>query len=184
MSDPQQSQYPTIELVDPDEDELAHQDKIQFVKNGWIRGLIDGAPFKLRRPFLGELQALEQSKEGGMVDLSEESQAAMDDARNDLDLAKKIDDEARKLGTTAKDVRRKAELDSEATALAVKQMRRQQDIGRHADDFRVQWWKEVFATLTPPGSSPPEQVPSWVVDPMLMEQVVVHWRTAPLAYGS
>src|SRR5262245_45938802 len=44
---------------EPDED----TEEVIFVRNGWVRVVIAGTRYKLRRPFLGELRDLETSME-------------------------------------------------------------------------------------------------------------------------
>lgn len=172
----------TIDLVEPDDDEAG--DLIQFVKNGWIRYTIAGVAYKLRRPFLGELRQLEASKEAGIDDLDESNKTELTDAEKDMEKAKKLQKDAQALTDSTEDQRKKLRLDKQASDLARKAMKRQQLLIERTDEFRVNWWAEVFKTLTPPGNSVPTDVPAWVTDPMLMEQVLAHWRTAPLAYGS
>src|SRR5918998_454864 len=91
-------------LAEPEADELG--DELIFVRNGWVRCVIAGQMFKLRRPFFGELRDLETSQE--------------------------------------------------------------------ADQTQ----------LTPPGNTPPTDVPSWVVDPQMQNRIIAHWRSVPLASGS
>jgi hypothetical protein len=166
-------------LAEPEADELG--DELIFVRNGWVRCVIAGQMFKLRRPFFGELRDLETSQEADQTQLTEISEDMRARANEDMARAREIEAEAKDLDDTSV---RKAELDEEATMLAIRAMGRQQELMHRADDLRVAWWKQVFTVLTPPGNTPPTDVPSWVVDPQMQNRIIAHWRSVPLASGS
>lgn len=166
-------------LAEPEADELG--DELIFVRNGWVRCVIAGQMFKLRRPFFGELRDLETSQEADQTQLTDISEDMRARANEDLARAREIEEEAKTLDDASV---RKAELDEEATMLAIRAMGRQQELMHRADDLRVAWWKQVFTVLTPPGNTPPSDVPSWVVDPQMQNRIIAHWRSVPLASGS
>lgn len=166
-------------LAEPEDDEAG--DAIVFVRNGWIRFTIAGVMYKLRRPFLGELRQLE-----GILDhASEELKLLAEDMREretaDRETADRI-----KTEVEAGDVSevRRAELDDEATQLAVNLQVRMLEVSRKGRDLREQWYLAAFEMLTPPGHTSPPSMPAWVGDAQMQAQIIMHWQSAPLAPGN
>lgn len=168
-----------LPMVEPDEDEL--DETLELVSNGWVRCSIAGVPYKLRRPFIGELEDLEKSLEADATVLTDLQDQLREEQQTDLARAKEIQAEAAEVDN---DSIEKAELDEEATMLGLKVMRRQQRLSHESDKLRVAWWTEVFTRLTPPGGSQPPDFPTWVADPQLPHQIVAHWRRVPLGRGN
>ncbi len=167
------------DLAEPEEDE---GDSLVFVRNGWIRFTIAGKPYKLRRPFLGELRDLEVAWETDQEALTMGHNQLKLDSQELLDEAAKLEAEAAEIeGQT----RRKIELDIEASHLALKASAESRKLQRKAQDLRAEWWAQVFKLLTPHPQDPPpaDQVPSWVANIDLQQRAIAHWQSAPLGRG-
>lgn len=168
------------DLAEPEEDELG--DDLVFVRNGWLRVVLAGETFKLRRPFLGELRDLELSCEADIETLTELSREMHRQTDEYLQRAREIETEAKDLNGEQPDLKRA--LDRETSELTLGATKLSRGVVRTAQDLRAKWWTQVFKTLTPPGSSEPAQLPSWVGDATLQQRVIEHWRSFPLGRGS
>lgn len=165
-------------LAEPEEDEL--DEEIVFVRNGWIRVTIAGQRHKLRRPFLGELRDLDLSREADQEVLNQKNQELRERTDELLVRAREIEGLA-----NAEDVdpQRKADLDVEATQLALRANVDSRALIRDAHAIRAAWWEQVFKVLTPPGYEVPEQMPAWIGDISLQVRAVEHWQMVPLGRG-
>lgn len=171
---------PDVVLAEPDEDELG--DDLVFVRNGWLRVMVAGEVYKLRRPFLGELRDLELSRETDNETLVAANKEMREKTSELLKRAHEIEIEAR--GLNGGNPERKSELDHEATQFAFEATRLSRQVIRQAQDLRAGWWEQVFQTLAPPGRKRvPKQLPSWVGDGQLQQRVIEHWQSSPLARG-
>lgn len=173
---------PTV--VEPDEDEVEFGSEMVFVRTGLTRFYLDGTKHILRRPTLGELHDLETSKDSGSDELQEFNKTVTERTNEIRERAKEIEAEAKKLDAEEPGSLRRGELDEETARIVHEAMREQASVMRKADEIRELWWKEVFAVLTPPGHGEPPYLPSWVGDPGLPDQMIIHWRSSPLAYGN
>jgi hypothetical protein len=166
------------ELAEPEDDE--DEEQVIFVRNGWLRVVIAGEQHKLRRPFVGELRDLEASAEADTEVLQVEQRLMSARAEKALTRAREIGEEAQAIDEGDP---RRSELDAEAARLAVEVGGLTQKLVHKAMELREAWWIEVFKTLTPPNHPTPEQMPSWVGDADVQQQVIQHWRAVPLVSG-
>lgn len=199
---------PAPQVVEPDEDETG--DEIVFVRNGWVRITIAGVLYKLRRPFLGELRDLEATMDHGNEELRRLADKMRDVEHSEQALADANAAEARELDRppelTDKDWRvilklsdrdreelaalhsrqlatRRNQLNEANTALMLRLQERLREVTRTDRQLREGWWAQAFKLLTPPGHPEPPQMPSWVGNAVLQNQIIQHWQSNPLALG-
>lgn len=165
-------------LAEPEDDEL--DEEIVFVRNGWIRVTIAGQLHKLRRPFLGELRDLDLSREADQEVLNQKNKELRERTDTLLVRAREIESLANEEDV---DPQRKADLDVEATQLALQANVDSRALVRDAHAIRAAWWEQVFKVLTPPGYEVPEQMPAWIGDISLQVRAVEHWQMVPLGHG-
>lgn len=221
MSDIQTEQTPWVPvLAEPEEDEIS--DEMVPVRGGFIRVTIAGVMYKLRRPWLGELEELEatldaaqhelqtfgdqykeiEAEERDTADRIRSEAKAADDARIrlaaipvEVEAAKAAGDDAavRRLQTEARKLSREHpperfderidQLNTDLAELSIKVNERIKQVQRFSREARKNWWQQVFTMLTPSGHPEPPQMPAWVGDPILVQQVLEHWQSSPLAHG-
>lgn len=146
---------------------------LEFTNSGLIRAWVmntDGSEtrYRLRRPFLGELEKLRLS--------AERAEDEVADGRSILER------HGRRIMAEVTRITEDESLDDEAKADAEVALRTEsRTVAREAtsrfDGLRAEWWSEVFGLLSLDGA--PTEMPGWIVDPGLISAVMQHWRTAP-----
>lgn len=154
---------------------LVDVDGIVLTKTGWIRAAVAGETFRLRRPFFGELRKLRTALEAVTDEINTTGEEADGIAAQLVEMAKRYKDMA-DADIPARERTKNDKLRDDAKTAS----RRLVEV---ADDLRVGWWTLVFETLCVDTVKVPADWPSWVVDPNLPNQVMQHWRSAPLAPG-
>lgn len=165
---------------------LYEDDDVKLYGAGWVRVIVDGKDYRLRRPLVGELKDLRLSLERLTDEITEKSEANYTwqlraDRRHrqlnelllklpeDPDLT---DDEFEAKVTEWRGEQQRLRLDSRNKG---------RDLTTFADERRMAWWSEVFEVLGVDG--PPPQWPAFFVDFMGPMKVTEHWRQNPLARG-
>lgn len=164
---------PDLTLVttdDPEDDEPG--DRVELVGNGWTRFHIDGQRYRLRRPFFGELRTLRLAQEAGNDELSELADQGRLAADKIAEEAEKIDQDTEMTPGRRNTAIRK---------LRAKNIQEGRKLTVATEDMHLGWWAKVFETLAVDGT--PSDWPAWIIDPKLPNQVMQHWRSAPLARG-
>jgi hypothetical protein len=155
--------------IPPDED----GERIDLRPTGLVRIYIEGkagesARYRLRRPFFGELKSMRLAAERMQEEIE--------------DLSNRTAQQARELGADAEAVAKDENLtDDDRREAETKLRRRGREISQElidaADGLRLEWWGQVFDTVSLDGTPP--ELPGWCVDPNLAPKLMNHWRTAP-----
>jgi hypothetical protein len=156
------------ELAEPTPEESGAS-RIQFVRTGLIRLYVEGVTFRLRRPFFGEFKALRLAFEDVLDEISEAAADSMNVQREvSAERQASVNDPPETLASKEREWRKRTRESSRA-------------LNDRAENVRIDWWRDVFETLSLDGT--PELLPSWVIDPMLPNEFILHWRTAPQGRG-
>lgn len=164
---------PTAPVATAEPDEATEgRELIELVGSGWVRMWIGGRRYRLRRPFFGELRELRLLVESMSDEISTRSF--------------EVQQIGREITAQADEIDKNQDLDATERAAQVRALRARsavvsRDLTNAADDLRLGWWTRVFGTLAVDGT--PEDFPGWIVDYTLPDQILQHWRSAPLARG-
>lgn len=174
-------------IAEPEEDESG--ESITYVGTGWIRCMIAGRRYRLRRPFFGELRDLRTALEAQTDELTAKRQEAELGAnhrgkrraaveRKMLALQQRMDTEE----LTDELLAEHGDLVRENTAILNDSTKANRELSAAADDLRIDWFRQVFEKLGVDGV--PEQWPSWVADVNVPAEWTAHWRSVPLDPGA
>lgn len=149
--------------------------QVELVKSGWVRLHWNDRTVRLRRPFFGELKRIRLALEDMADAIAErsddvrESAAELVDANNAVDADESLDDAAKR--------RRRRELTNKSKVVA-------RELTTFCDEQRIGWWREVVGIVGVDGALPEDdELPSWIADPYLPNEVLAHWRSVPLGRG-
>lgn len=159
-----------LDVAERPDDGEENGDRMELVRTGLIRVYIGANRFRLRRPFFGEFKKLRL----GVEDMNDE----IDDLSNDsMRVARQIIAEAE-----AHDEKEDPDAYFEWRAGT---RRRQKESSRmltnRAEELRIEWWTEMWKTLSMDGEPP--DIPAWVTSPEVPNMLLTHWRTAPSGRG-
>lgn len=143
-------------------------DDVELSQTGLVRLRIDGTRYRLRRPFMGELKKLRLALEEVTEEIGD-AQITLHQVRAEVLASEPDDDEDP--AAVAKWQREKRSLTRQAV----------NDLTELADKLRLEWWRGVFDEVSLDGI--PDELPVWILDPDLPDQVVKHWRSVPLGHG-
>lgn len=167
-----------VEDSTPEPDETGDDgDRVQFVSTGWVRFVIAGhGRVRLRPARFGQLRQVMEAQEE-MLDAIQEIadqigiqgaalQAQADADRSNPDVSPE-DQERRRRGY----FRESREAGRKLT--------------RIANEKRAEVWRLIHGMLGVPGERWPDDddLPVWMLDASLMNQVIAHWQSVPLAPG-
>lgn len=188
-ADPEPTEDPSVVLAPPgvampvedsapEADETGDDgDKVQFVSTGWVRFVIAGhGRVRLRPARFGQLRQVMEAQEE-MLDA--------------------IQEVADQIGVQGAALQAKAEADQNDAALSAEDrerlrrgyFRESRESGRKltkiANEKRAEVWRLIHGMLGVPGERWPadDDLPVWMLDASLMNQVIAHWQSVPLAPG-
>lgn len=162
-----------VEVVEAASDEEA--EGVDWVRTGWVRMRVRGTDgkvgtYRLRAPLLREMKRLRLALENAEDEVEVRRQALL---RAALDTSSAM--------TAANDLA-EPERTEVMARLAREDRQRGQVFTEFAEDTRIAWLDQVFASpLAVDGA--PDDFPAYVVGPEFCAQLLAHWRTVPLAPG-
>lgn len=165
------------DLEEPGDDE-GGPDGPRFLSNGWVRFELASngdstARFRLRRPFLGELQDLDLAHEAMLNEMHDISDRARVEGQRLTEQMQKVTDNERLTDQKRSDRLRGLRREDQQIT---RQFRRDITV------LLVGWWQQVFEKVGVDGV--PEQWPAWIGDQELPSRVLEHWRQVPLGRGA
>lgn len=174
MAEDARRKIPTIE---PTEDE--DTESIEYVRTGWIHVKIDGTLYRLRPVTMGNLRKLRTSLE----DLIEIQRGKVHATQVKI---RALTAQGRELDAIAAADRTEENYYEPVFKLRGEIKRLNLALGDDADDTRVQWFLQVFETLSVGQDgkpSIPDELGAWAANADLPDKWITHWRTVPLGRG-
>lgn len=162
---------------DPEPDEVTGGDRVQLVRNGWVRFVIAGhGRVRLRPARFGQLRQIMEAQE----DMLEAIQERADEVAV-LGERLKADEERRNADPdlTPEDRER-------ARRAALKESRIAGRTVTHAAQVeRAKVWRTIHGMLGVEGEEFPDDddLPVWMLDATCMNEVIAHWQSVPLDRG-
>jgi hypothetical protein len=172
--------------------EVPDDDSMETYGAGWAKAQINGATYRLRRPFMGEMRDLRLALEGltDEVTLHTERSESARRRLQRIEARARTELQAAQAKVLAGDADAPtedqiAELEDRLMGEVHNTRAEDRKAGRTlvqiADDNRARWWTDVFTVLGLDGVPP--QWPAWFADPDGPHRMMTHWRQNPLARG-
>lgn len=162
-----------VAVVEPEADEGT--DEVQLVRTGFVRLRFGDTLIRLRRPFFGELKKIRLALEDAADAIADASEEAQLHAARLIEQSVAID--ADENLSAVEKIQQRRELQHESRAAGRK-------VSEIAEEERLRWWATVVETIGVGDALPGvDELPSWILDPMLPNTVLTHWRSVPLGRG-